>query len=382
MLVAEQGRPGFAGGCDESSVRHRRLSARGSANRRILFRDALPNIVPIVPYGLGPPAHVETSPCTRTSVRAADQVSYEVDEGDVLAIVGESGSGKTVLNMAPLGLLPSGVTVDLSGSVNFAGRDLLTLGESDLRRIRGGEIGVIFQDPLSSLNPVRRIGPQVAEVAELHLGLTAGAAERRAGELLALVGIPDPEQRLRQYPHELSGGMRQRVGIAMSIAGEPKLLIADEPTTALDVTVQAQIVSVLKELQSRLGMAIILITHDIGVVSGMASQVAVMYAGRIAELGPVDDVLLRPQHPYTRGLLDSLPSLNVPVGTPFRGLRGIPPALSAPIRGCPFVPRCDHCVPACSSERPMLIPVDDEHREHRTACPVLAAAAVSTVAAR
>ena len=252
------------------------------------------------------------------SVRAADRVSYDVDEGDVLAIVGESGSGKTVLNMAPLGLLPSGVTVDLSGSVEFAGRDLLTLGESDLRSIRGGEIGVVFQDPLSSLNPVRRIGPQVAEVAELHLGMTAGAAEQRAVELLALVGIPDPEQRLRQYPHELSGGMRQRVGIAMSIAGEPKLLIADEPTTALDVTVQAQIVNVLKELQARLGMAIILITHDIGVVSGMADKVAVMYGGRIAELGPVDEVLLHPRHPYTKGLLDSLPSLNVPVGTPFR----------------------------------------------------------------
>ena len=316
-----------------------------------------------------------------TSVRAADRVSYDVDEGDVLAIVGESGSGKTVLNMAPLGLLPSGVTVDLSGSVNFAGRDLLTLGESDLRGIRGAGVGVIFQDPLSSLNPVRRIGPQVAEVAELHLGLTASAAEKRAGELLALVGIPDPEQRLGQYPHELSGGMRQRVGIAMSIAGEPKLLIADEPTTALDVTVQAQIVSVLKELQARLGMAIILITHDIGVVSGMASQVAVMYAGRIAELGPVDEVLLRPQHPYTRGLLDSLPSLNVPVGTPFKGLRGIPPALSSPIRGCPFVPRCDHSVPTCSSERPMLAPAGDAHRKHWTACPVLAAAPVSTEAA-
>ena len=315
------------------------------------------------------------------SVRAADRVSYDVDEGDVLAIVGESGSGKTVLNMAPLGLLPSGVTVDLSGSVEFAGRDLLTIGESDLRGIRGREVGVIFQDPLSSLNPVRRIGPQVAEVAELHLGMTASAAEKRAGELLALVGIPDPEQRLRQYPHELSGGMRQRVGIAMSIAGEPKLLIADEPTTALDVTVQAQIVSVLKALQVRLGMAIILITHDIGVVSGMADKVAVMYAGRIAELGPVDDVLLRPRHPYTKGLLDSLPSLNVPVGTPFKGLRGIPPQLSSPIRGCPFVPRCDHTVPTCSSERPMLAAVGGSHPDHRAACPVAAATAAPTDAA-
>ena len=316
------------------------------------------------------------------SVRAADRVSYDVDEGDVLAIVGESGSGKTVLNMAPLGLLPSGVTVDLSGSVTFAGRDLLTLGESELRAIRGGEVGVIFQDPLSSLNPVRRIGPQVAEVAELHLGVTARAAEKRAVELLSMVGIPDPEQRLRQYPHELSGGMRQRVGIAMSIAGEPKLLIADEPTTALDVTVQAQIVNVLKALQARLGMAIILITHDIGVVSGMATQVAVMYAGRIAELGSVDDVLLRPRHPYTKGLLDSLPSLNVPVGTPFKGLRGIPPKLSAPIRGCPFVPRCDYSVPTCSSERPMLSPAGDAGRNHRAACPVVAAPAVRTEAQR
>jgi peptide/nickel transport system ATP-binding protein len=315
------------------------------------------------------------------SVRAADRVSYDVDEGDVLAIVGESGSGKTVLNMAPLGLLPSGVTVDLSGSVTFAGRELLTLGTSDLRGIRGGEVGVIFQDPLSSLNPVRRIGPQVAEVAELHLGMTASAAEKRAGELLALVGIPDPEQRLRQYPHELSGGMRQRVGIAMSIAGEPKLLIADEPTTALDVTVQAQIVSVLKALRARLGMAIILITHDIGVVSGMADKVAVMYGGRIAELGPVDDVLLHPRHPYTKGLLDSLPSLNVPVGTPFKGLRGIPPQLSTPIRGCPFVPRCDYTVPTCSSERPMLAAVGGSHPDHRAACPVAAATAAPTGAA-
>ncbi len=308
----------------------------------------------------------------RTSVRAADRVSYDVHEGEVLAIVGESGSGKTVLNMAPIGLLPSGVTVDLTGSVMFQGRDLVAFGESELRRIRGGEVGVVFQDPLSSLNPVRRIGKQVAEVAEIHLGLTPSAAEKRTVELFTLVGIPDPVQRLRQYPHELSGGMRQRVGIAMSIAGEPKLLIADEPTTALDVTVQAQIVSVLKDLQATLGMSIILITHDIGIVSGMADHVAVMYAGRIAELGPVDDVLLRPQHPYTRGMLASLPSLTAPVGTPFKGLRGIPPELTSPIRGCPFVPRCDSSVSTCRSQRPVLAPVGDAARNHRAACPVLA----------
>ena len=310
----------------------------------------------------------------RTSVRAADRVSYDLDEGEVLAIVGESGSGKTVLNMAPLGLLPSGVTVDLTGSVIFMGHDLLAFSESELRNIRGSEVGVIFQDPLSSLNPVRRIGNQVAEVTETHLGLTPTAAENRTIELFSLVGIPDPVQRLRQYPHELSGGMRQRVGIAMSIAGEPKLLIADEPTTALDVTVQAQIVSVLKDLQARLGMSIILITHDIGIVSGMANQVAVMYAGRIAELGPVDNVLLHPQHPYTRGLLTSLPSLTAPDGMPFKGLRGIPPALTLPIGGCPFVPRCDHCVSSCRSERPVLAPVGGVHSKHWAACPVLAEA--------
>jgi peptide/nickel transport system ATP-binding protein len=307
-----------------------------------------------------------------TTVRAVDHVDYSVAQGEVLAIVGESGSGKTVLNLAPLGLLPAGVTVDVEGRAEFRGVNLLGATEAQLQSIRGGEIAVIFQDPLSALNPVRRIGPQIAEVAERHLGLTAAAAAQRTIELLTLVGIPDPASRMRQYPHELSGGMRQRVGIAMSIAGEPKLLIADEPTTALDVTVQAQIVDLLKSLQKRLGMSVVLITHDIGVVSGMANKIAVMYAGRVVEFGSVDDVLLSPSHPYTRGLLASVPTLTAPIGTPFVGLRGTPPDTSRRITGCPFVPRCDDAIAECSATAPPLVPIGAVSDDHLAACPVVA----------
>ena len=258
----------------------------------------------------------------KTSVRPVDHVSYRLYPREVLAIVGESGSGKTILNMAPLDLLPAGVNADMTGAVYFGGRNILGARADELQRIHGGEIGVIFQDPLSALNPVRRIGRQVAEIAERHLGMTVAQAERRAADLLSMVGLPDPLSRLQQYPHELSGGMRQRVGVAMSIAGEPKLLIADEPTTALDVTVQAQIVSLLKDLQQRLGMAIVVITHDFGVVSGLATKVAVMYAGRLSELGQVDEVLVEPAHPYTKELLRSVPSLSSAIGSKFVGLSG------------------------------------------------------------
>ncbi len=306
----------------------------------------------------------------KTTVRAVDHVDYTVDNGEVLAIVGESGSGKTILNLAPLGLLPRGVNADLEGKVRFAGKNLLQCSEREMQSIRGRHIGVIFQDPLSALNPVRKIGAQISEVVEKHLKLTASAADARSHELLSLVGIPDALGRMKQYPHELSGGMRQRVGIAMSIAGEPQLLIADEPTTALDVTVQAQIVSLLKDLQRRLKMAIVLITHDIGVVSGLATKLAVMYAGRLVEVGLVDDVLLRPVHPYTKGLLASVPSLNAPIGSRFSGLRGSPPDLSRPIRGCPFVPRCDYAVTQCSEDRPPLVSVEIGNGRHRAACPV------------
>jgi len=307
----------------------------------------------------------------KTSVRPVDRVSYTVNEGEILAIVGESGSGKTILNLAPLGLLPAGVDSDIEGSVRFEGQDVLTSGEDKLRAVRGGGIGVIFQDPLSALNPVRKIGRQIAEVAEEHLKLTPRAAEQRAGELLSLVGLPDPLSRLQQYPHELSGGQRQRVGIAMSIAGEPRLLIADEPTTALDVTVQAQIVSLLKDLQRRLKMAIVIITHDIGVVSGMATKVAVMYAGRLAEIGSVDDVLTRSVHPYTLGLLNSVPTLKAPIGSRFSGLPGSPPDLSRRIDGCAFMPRCSQAIPNCERGRPPLVHAPGDSPEHLAACPVV-----------
>lgn len=291
----------------------------------------------------------------KSAIRPVDGVSYTVRQGECLAIVGESGSGKTVMNFAPLGLMPIGVTTQLSGSVRFGGRELIGLTESELRHIRGKSIGFIFQDPMSALNPVRRIGRQIAEMAELHLNLTTRAAEERALELVKLVGISDPAARLRQYPHELSGGLRQRIVIATALAGEPKLLIADEPTTALDVTVQAQILRLLKDLQRRLNMAMVLITHDMGVVAGAADNIVVMYAARAAERGPVDKVLVTPQHPYTKGLINAIPRREDPIGAEFRGLPGIPPTLGAPIKGCAFAPRCDLAVAACTTSRPPLV---------------------------
>lgn len=302
------------------------------------------------------------------AVRPVDGVSYTVRHGECLAVVGESGSGKTVMNFAPLGLMPSGVTTQLSGSVRFDGQELVGMTETELRRLRGKSIGFIFQDPMSALNPVRRIGHQIAEMAELHLGLSAGAAEARALELIKLVGIPAPESRLKQYPHELSGGLRQRVVIAIALAGEPKLLIADEPTTALDVTVQAQILQLLKDLRKRLGMAMILITHDMGVVANSADDVVVMYAARAAELGPVHEVLTRPRHPYTKGLINAIPSRTDAVGSRFRGLPGIPPILGAPTKGCAFASRCELAVDQCRSSRPRMSKATNSPVQF--ACPV------------
>ncbi|WP_108658277.1 ABC transporter ATP-binding protein [Acuticoccus kandeliae] len=312
----------------------------------------------------------------RATVRAVDGVSYSVSEGEVLAVVGESGSGKTVMNMAPLGLLPRGVTADIKGSVRFGDVDLLRADEPTLRRMRGGGIGVVFQDPLSSLNPSRKIGRQIAEVIEKHRGLGPKAAAAQAADLMALVGISDPKRRLTQYPHELSGGMRQRIGIAMGIAGEPRLLIADEPTTALDVTVQAQIMDLLRDIQARLKMAIVIVTHDMGVVSTLATTVAVMYAGRVVEAGPVRDVLLEPRHPYTAGLLRSVPTLRGPLDAPFRGLGGTPPDLSKPRPGCAFAPRCEFALPDCRDKRPTLI---DLGAGRSAACPVRAPSPVAPV---
>lgn len=300
-------------------------------------------------------------------VFAVDQISYKLNRGETLAIVGESGSGKTVANMAPLGLLPVGVIGNMRGEVIFNGQDLLRLSEEKLRALRGREIGVIFQDPLSALNPARMIGRQVAEVAEHHLGLSVRAAEARAVDLLKMTGISEPVMRMRQYPHELSGGMRQRVVIAMAIAGEPSLLVADEPTTALDVTVQAQIIRLIRDIQERLGMAIILITHDIGVVAGMADYLAVMYAGRIAEYGTAEKVLTAPQHPYTRGLLNSLPLDTDGPGFDFRGLIGTPPSLAARTIGCAFAPRCERVYEPCHTARPPLSGTDKDCK-HLSAC--------------
>lgn len=293
----------------------------------------------------------------RTAIRPVDGVSYSVAPGETLAIVGESGSGKTVLNFAPLGLMPAGVVTDLRGSIRFENTEIVGIAPSALRKIRGSRIGTIFQDPMSALNPALSIGRQIAEVCELHVGLTSAQAQSRVLDLIKLVRMSDPQARLRQYPHELSGGLRQRTMIAIAIAAEPKLLIADEPTTALDVTVQAQIIALLKDLQKRLGMAIVLITHDMGVVASVAARVVVMYAGRVAEYGSVEQVLLAPRHPYTGGLVASLPRPEDRPGSLFRGLAGAPPILGAPQLGCPFAPRCPLVVEHCSAHRPPLVAV-------------------------
>ena len=286
------------------------------------------------------------------ALRPVDGVSYHVGKSETLAIVGESGSGKTVMNLAPFGLMPVGVAVSLSGSLRFEGTDLVGAAPTVLRGLSGRRVGVIFQDPMSALNPARRIGRQIAEGAELHMGLTVRQAEARALDMMKLVGISDPAARMRQYPHELSGGLCQRAVIAASVIAEPSLLIADEPTTALDVTIQAQILSVLKDIQARLGMAMVLITHDIGVVAGCADRVAVMYAGRVAEQGRAEDVLLAPVHPYTRGLISAIPRPEDPIGAYFRGLPGMPPVMEGPVDGCAFQPRCANSLPRCSTASP------------------------------
>jgi peptide/nickel transport system ATP-binding protein len=304
-----------------------------------------------------------------TTVFPVDQVSYSVSAGRTLAIVGESGSGKTVLNLAPLGLMPAGVACDVSGSIQLNGREIVGLSEGDMQAVRGREVGVIFQDPLSALNPMRRIGNQIAEVTEHHTGLTARSAAARALDLMRLVGIPDAAERLRQFPHELSGGMRQRAMIAIAIAAEPKLLIADEPTTALDVTIQAQILDLLKDLQRRLGMGIVLVTHDIGVVAGMADDVLVMYAGRMAEIGNVEAVLTVPRHPYTQALLTSIPDPTSRVGSRFRGLPSSPPDLGSRPKGCAFAPRCEFAIDTCRMARLPLVQVEDGSADHHSACP-------------
>ncbi len=299
-------------------------------------------------------------------VRAVDGISYAVDEGETVAIVGESGSGKSVGAMSILRLIPDPPGRIVAGEVMFAGRDLMRISEEEMRQLRGGEIGMVFQEPMTSLNPVLTIGRQITETVEQHRNVDRAAAERRALELLALVGIADPERRLKQYPHQLSGGMRQRVMIAIALACEPRLIIADEPTTALDVTIQAQILELMKELTRRLNVALIIITHNLGVVARYADRVNVMYAGRIVESGTAAAIYHAPRHPYTAALLRSVPRLDRPRRARLVPIEGQPPDLSRLDAGCAFRPRCRFAVEACADARPTLQPAGDAG--HRAAC--------------
>jgi oligopeptide/dipeptide ABC transporter ATP-binding protein len=291
-------------------------------------------------------------------VRAVDGVSFELQRAEVLGIVGESGSGKSALALSILGLLPRPQGRIMAGSIRFAGRELVGLKEAQLRALRGARIAMIFQDPMSSLNPYLEVGEQLAEVCQLHLGFQRRQAWQRAVELLERVQIPDAGRRARQYPHELSGGMRQRAMIAMALCCEPDLLIADEPTTALDVTIQAQILDLLLGLRQERKLSILLITHDLGVVNGSCDRVLVMYAGRIVEAAPVKALFEAPHHPYTRALLDSVPRVDAPLlleRRPLAALEGLPPRLDlGPFTGCSFAPRCVHALPRCQAGEPAL----------------------------
>jgi oligopeptide/dipeptide ABC transporter ATP-binding protein len=295
------------------------------------------------------------------AVYAVRGMSYDVRRADAVGLVGESGSGKSVSVLALLGLLPKRTT-RVRGEAMFNGRNLLRLSSRELREVRGAEIGIVFQDPLSSLNPVLTVRRQIVETLAIHKGIRGRQARQQALDLLDLVGIPDPRRRLDRYPHEFSGGMRQRVLIAAALACEPALLIADEPTTALDVTVQAQILALLDRLRNELGMAIMLITHDLGVVAGLVDRLNVMYAGRIVEAGDVVTLLRTPQHPYTAGLLASIPRLESHRDRPLVPIGGAPPDLSYESVGCPFAPRCPHAFDRCEVDRPPLLRVDDTQR--------------------
>jgi peptide/nickel transport system ATP-binding protein len=286
-------------------------------------------------------------------VQAVDGVSFSLDPGEVLGIVGESGSGKTVTSQTILGLNRDERNASFSGRVSYRGRDLLSLSENELRSVRGREIAMIFQDPMTSLNPVHRIGSQIAESLEAHTSLSKSDVRRRTIELLDEVGIPRAEERVDDYPHQFSGGMRQRVMIATALACNPSLLIADEPTTALDVTIQAQVLRLIKRLKEDHGSAVIIITHDLGVIAEIADKVLVMYAGRAVESGTLRDIFYSPQHPYTWGLLASVPSLDRPRSRRLPSIAGAPPSLIGLPRGCAFRPRCAHAFEKCLELPPL-----------------------------
>ena len=302
--------------------------------------------------------HFETSAGV---VRAVDGISYDVGEGETVAVVGESGCGKSVGALSILRLIPTPPGRVVSGSIRFNGRDLLALSEEEIRKVRGREIGMIFQEPMTSLNPVLTIGLQLTETIRQHFSVSAEAAEARAIELLGMVGIAEPARRLRQYPHHLSGGMRQRVMIAVALSCEPKLIIADEPTTALDVTIQAQILELMKDLTRRLGVALIIITHNLGVVARYADRVNVMYAGRIVETGSARQIYHNPSHPYTLALLRSVPRMDQPRRAKLDPVEGQPPDLMRLDAGCAFRPRCRFAVARCRETAPELEVVAGGH---------------------
>jgi oligopeptide transport system ATP-binding protein len=299
-------------------------------------------------------------------VRAVDGISYTVEPGESVAIVGESGSGKSVSAMSILRLIPNPPGRITEGAIMFAGRDLMTLSDEEMRNVRGSEIGMVFQEPMTSLNPVLTIGRQITETLEQHRGADRATADKRAVELLNLVGIADPQRRLKQYPHQLSGGMRQRIMIAIALACDPKLIIADEPTTALDVTIQAQILELMSGLTKRLGVALIIITHNLGVVARYARRVNVMYAGRIVESGTSAAIYHDPRHPYTMALLKSVPRLDRPRQARLDPVEGQPPDLTRLDGGCSFRPRCRFAVEACAQSQPPLIQAGEAG--HLSAC--------------
>ncbi|MDR2655191.1 MAG: ABC transporter ATP-binding protein [Oscillospiraceae bacterium] len=297
-------------------------------------------------------------------VKALNDVSFTMSEREVLGIVGESGSGKSVTAYSLMGIVPfPGRFID--GEINFNGHRIDKISEKEMMRIRGNEVAIIFQDPMTSLNPVYTIGNQLEEAISLHTDKRGRDAQARAVELLSLVGINEPEKRVRQYPHQLSGGMRQRIMIAMALACEPKLLIADEPTTALDVTIQAQILELMNDLRKKLNMAIILITHDLGVVASMCEKIAVMYAGKIIEYGTTDEIFYEPRHEYTKGLLRSIPNINEKGHTKLVPIEGSPVDMLNPPAGCPFAPRCRECMKICLREMP---PQTDFSESHYSLC--------------
>jgi peptide/nickel transport system ATP-binding protein len=296
----------------------------------------------------------------RGVVHAVDGVSFSVAAGETVGIVGESGCGKTTTGLSIPRLLPPGGRI-VGGRIRLDGRELTALDEDGIRAVRGSAVGVVFQDPMTSLNPTMTVGAQVGESLIIHGAAGKAGALDRARELLALVGLPDPDAQARKYPHELSGGMRQRIAIAIALAGEPQLVIADEPTTALDVTTQDQILELFERLQQELGMALILITHDLGVVAGHADRVLVMYAGKIVETGTTDQVYTRARHRYTEALLASVPHLTTSRGDVLRTIPGLPPDLSSPPRACRFHPRCPHATDVCREQEPPLVAADGDH---------------------